>query len=280
MASLVLHEISAKGLAQFAAKPSHALLLAGPAGIGKGSIALDLANKFLASTNSTSSPYLRIVHPGKEKSISIDVVRELEHFLSLRVPGNGKRLIIIEDAHLLTLEAQNALLKMLEEPPQDTVLVLTAANEQALLPTIRSRLTKVSIKRPPADKLIDHFKHAGYQVAEIHQAQLMSGGLPGLMQTLLEKNTEHPLAIAATMARQIAQKSSFERLALVDALAKDRDNCLNVLNILQQMAHLSLSGSKPSKSWQRILAESYRAHELLLSSVQPKLVLTNLMLNL
>jgi DNA polymerase-3 subunit delta' len=73
--------------------------------------------------------------------------------LSLKVPGKHQtdRVAIIIDAHTMTTEAQNALLKTLEEPPARTVLLLTARSEQSLLPTVRSRVRRVGLKVPSVE---------------------------------------------------------------------------------------------------------------------------------
>lgn len=74
-----------------------------------------------------------------EKSISINQIRELQELLSLK-PYSGKyKIAIIPEAHLMTVQAQNALLKTLEEPSGQAVLILTSPSEYLLLPTIISR---------------------------------------------------------------------------------------------------------------------------------------------
>jgi DNA polymerase-3 subunit delta' len=282
MAELIIHPLTQQQLDDFTSAPSHALLLAGPTGIGKQSLAYRLAAQLMDITEEkvTAHQYVRIIAAGKEKSIPIDKVRELERFLSRKVPGDGRRVVLIDDAHLLGIEAQNALLKTLEEPPLNTVLILTAAHEQGLLPTILSRVQKLPILRPGAESVKAAFQASGYSEVAIGRAYAMSGGLPGLMTAILEGQDEHPLVQAAGIARQIAQGSTFERLAMVDSLSKDREHCVQVLTVLQQMARVSMRSGSVADSWQRVLKGCHAAIGELLASGQPKLVLTNLMLSI
>ncbi len=276
----------------FIAKPGHALILAGPEGSGKGLVARWLSMRLLGLQNDhvlNSYPYYKIIEPNGQ-SISIDTVRELLQFTKLKVAmSNGaiQRIATIEQAHLLTIEAQNALLKLLEEPPEGTLLVLTAANDFALLPTIRSRAQSISLQTPSRDDLLQHFTARGFQQAQNNQAYLMSGGLPGLMHALLEDSDEHPLVQAAKQARELLQANTFERLTHVDSLAKQREACSRVLFMLSQMAHAALeqaAGKSTGASkrglarWHQILEASYDAQTSLQANAQPKLVLINLML--
>jgi DNA polymerase-3 subunit delta' len=282
MAELIIHPLTQQQLDDFISAPSHALLLSGPTGIGKQSVAYRLAAQLMDITEEkvVAHQYVRIIAAGKEKSISIDKVRELERFLSRKVPGDGRRVVLIDDAHLLGIEAQNALLKTLEEPPLNTVLILTAAHEQALLPTILSRVQKLPILRPSSETVKAAFHTSGYSDVTVGRAYAMSGGLPGLMTAILEGQDEHPLVQAAGIARQIAQGSTFERLAMVDSLSKDREHCVQILTVLQQMARLSMRSGSVADSWQRVLQGCHTAIGELLASGQPKLVLTNLMLSI
>ena len=199
------------------------------------------------------------------------------------------RVIIIEHAHLLSGEAQNALLKLLEEPPVGTVLMLTATSGQALLPTIRSRAQAISLQPPARGALDEYFSRQGYAAAKTQQAYFMSGGLPGLMSALLADDDQHPLAKAVQQARELLQASTFERLSRVDALAKQRPECARLLFVIQQMARAALeqTASKDGGQmvrnlarWQHILRVAYDAETAFFANAQPKLVLTNLMLNL
>jgi energy-coupling factor transporter ATP-binding protein EcfA2 len=281
---LILHPATRRQLADFTAAPSHAVLLVGPTGSGKQTLAASLSATVLKLPPGgfASYPYKVIITAEAGKSIGIEAVRQLEHFLSLKVPGQAghNRAVIINNAQLLSLEAQNALLKTLEEPPRGTFIILTLNNEQAVLPTIRSRAQSIIVKRPERAAVADHFQRHNFDAQAIDQAYAISGGLPGLMHALLEE-TDHPLKLATERARQLLSQSAYERLLTIDELAKQRQLALDTTFILQQMAHVSLQTSSPAAAakWQAVLKASYQAAEALASSAQPKLVLTNLALS-
>ena len=100
---------------------------------------------------------VRIIEPlAGKKEISIQQIRELEKELNFRSFSGKKKIAILDPATLMNLSAQNALLKTLEEPPRDSLLILIAANGGALLPTLRSRCLRISFG-PLARDLISDF---------------------------------------------------------------------------------------------------------------------------
>lgn len=281
--SLVLHPLTELRIGQVKASPPHALLITGPAGSGKYTVAVEIIREILNIGNPAEYAYGLIISSQDGKAIGIEAVRELQHFLSLKVPLDKdlNRFIIFENAHLLTVEAQNALLKTLEEPPKATILILTVNNEQSLLPTIRSRAQILNVTAPSKDDIISFFQRERYSPKLISQAYAISGGLPGLMHAMLA-HEDHPLMQATEIARKLLSQSSYERLLNVDELARNKEMSANIAFIIQQMAHISLqSATGPAAAkWQRVLASSYKASEALAANGQPKLVLTNLMLSL
>lgn len=285
MQDLILNPLTEQQIEAFTAQPSHALLLVGPTGSGKHTLATRLAETVLQiSTGSFEGhPYTMLIAPEDGKAISIESARQLEQFLALKVPGKTAhdRAVIIEDAHLLTTEAQNALLKTLEEPPEGTVLILTAGHEQSLLPTIRSRVQLIPVGRLEREHLEAHFVNQAFDEETVARAYAISGGLPGLMNALLHES-EHPLVLATDCARQLLTRPAYERLTMVDELAKQRVLALGTTIILQQMARLSLQTAtgQAAKKWQTVLTAGYEAEEALLGNVQAKLALTKLALNL
>lgn len=81
-----------------------------------------------------------------ETSIGIDEIRKIRQFLSLKPFVNEKKIVFIQEAQNLTTEAQNALLKTLEEPPASSVIILTVPNTSLLLPTVLSRMNIINLK--------------------------------------------------------------------------------------------------------------------------------------
>jgi hypothetical protein len=282
---IVVHPTTAEYISNYLISPSHALLLTGQTGSGKRLIALSLVASLLNIKPAAvlDHPYVSIIGSDDGKAIPIEIIRTLEHFLSRKVPSQQviNRVVFIDQAELLGIEAQNALLKTLEEPPTGTILILTAPSERSILPTIKSRMQSIAIIRPSTELTREYFSNKGYAQPKVAEALAISGGLPGLMAALLS-DADHPLVPATRKAREILQASTYQRLLLVDELSKQRPLAIDTLFILEQMAHIRLKTADANSSgqWQAILTHCYSARELLTGNVQSKLVLTNLMFQL
>lgn len=106
--------------------------------------------KKLAVKLAANSPDVFFISP-LAQSVTIDQIRELKSHIAQKPFKSKNKFIVIENAHQLTIEAQNALLKTLEEPPSHAIIVLEAKNKEGLLPTILSRVVKI----PTALKVAD-----------------------------------------------------------------------------------------------------------------------------
>lgn len=287
---LVLHPTAASQLQGLVRNPSQVVLLAAPVGSGKMSAAQHVVSQILNvdPARVSNHQYIKIVTPKDKKTISIDDVRELQKFVQLKTSGkeNLRRAAIIEQAEALTHEAQNALLKILEEPPADTIIILTASHVRALLPTIRSRVRLISLTPPGKTELGEHFAGLGYSAESIAKAYFLSDGLPGLMQALLNDDTGHPLTASVAQAKQLLQQSPLERMAAADKLSKQKDEAYNVVDALQRISHAALGqaankGSHTAaRQWHRVQKQTFEAKEALSKNANTKLVLTKLLLHI
>jgi DNA polymerase-3 subunit delta' len=136
---------------------AHAYLISGPAGSGKRDVARFLADLVagragVAEGGSPNTDIHSIEPESKSRRILIDQVRQIERALQLRASGAGRKVGIIYDADRLQPQAANAFLKTLEEPPGNSILILTTAHPGLLLDTVISRCIPVPLfasGRPP-----------------------------------------------------------------------------------------------------------------------------------
>lgn len=282
---MIMHPSTANELKNLVAKPPHALLISGEEGAGKPSIGLAFLQNVLDKSTLEQDTTFRHFSPEKG-SIGIDTVRNLQKFLLLKTAGIKKirRGVLIEDAHLMTHEAQNSLLKILEEPPADTIIVLTAVPSKNILPTIISRVQQLIVKAPTLAHVADNTKT--YKSMEVERAYNLSNGQMGLLMSLLDSNSDHSLVSAIAQAKALLSKSKFERLTMVDELSKQKQSVPLLLKALKKIARSALSqAAKQNKddqvtNWHSVLSVIQEAESSLESSPNTKLLLTNLMLKI
>jgi DNA polymerase-3 subunit delta' len=289
MDAILLQPIVQIGLNHFKASQAHALLISGPAGAGKGFI----ASRFVADLlgikpeKLPSNPaYLHINANGG--AIGIETIRELQHFIQLRTIGKGKirRAIIIENAETMTTEAQNALLKLLEEPPLDTVIIMTENGEKRLKPTIYSRLQRIALTPPPKAMVLKHFLKQGFSQDEIQRTYYLANGQIGLMSNLLQSDKEDILTEQVAVAKQIFSSSLYERLIMIDSLSQKKDGLESLLYALKQVARAMLiqniekHDTKAITAWSKRFKNIYNAEASLSKNPNTKLLLSNLLINL
>lgn len=282
---LVLHPSTRRDIKQFLEAPSHCLLLVGPEGSGKPSLARAVLAQILSVSSQTlvNHPYFLHLQPIKG-SLIIDQVRQAQDFVKLKTTGSGnlRRAILVEDAHKLTPEAQNAFLKLLEEPPADTIIILTASATQSLLPTIRSRTQKITVRTPHKADLEKNFNAPSDKLLA---AFYMSSGQVGLMSRILANDGSDDLLGYIEEAKQMLKMSSFERLAFVDQFVRAKKSTRRLLWALAAIANAALhqaaqrADRKTIKHWQELLGQLNELQQQLQANPNQKLLLTNLVLS-
>ncbi len=219
---------------------AHAYLLVGPQHVGKGTLALDLARAL--NCDGPERPCgicrsCRRILDGKHADVAItgldsgieigiDDIRGLQRMANLP-PYEGKfKVFIIDDAECLSTEAANALLKILEEPPQGVVWVLLAAEEDRLLPTVVSRCQRLELRplsaaqvqqalinsyqiEPDRANLLSQLCHGclGRAVAALSGDDMLERRSQGVTQlfSLLTAGLAHRFAYAQELAGELSQ---------------------------------------------------------------------------
>lgn len=199
-------------------KLPHALLLVGPEGLGKLDFGIQLANSLLcqnpdsegrACSQCAACKLLEVgTHPdlfvlqAEEcgKAIKVDSVRQLSTDLTLTSQYGGYKVAMIVDAHDMNINASNSLLKTLEEPASDSVLILLSSNPQKLPITVRSRCQVISFAIPDTQQALSWLAEQGID----HGANLLSlaHGAPLLAVNLQQDDllSHHKQLISALLS--------------------------------------------------------------------------------
>ena len=224
----------------------HAYLFIGPEGIGKHTLALALAKAVHCETSAAdycascvncrriadgNHPDVRIIEPAVgKKEISIQQVRDFERELNYRSFTGKRKIMIIDPATLLNLASQNALLKTLEEPPQDSLIILIASSAGGLLPTVRSRCLRIPFAPLTRAEVAQYLRsRQGMSGEEVEFLAAMSMGSIGAAvgldtQAYVEKRRVWGGIVGAL-------KSGDYQAAIIaaEALAGNRDDALKFL---------------------------------------------------
>jgi DNA polymerase III subunit delta' len=295
----------------------HALLFSGARGVGKEAFALAFSQSCLCPDSdangrpcgvcrhcqllqSGTHPDFQWVRPEEESKsgeIKIEAIRELTGGAGLTAQSGGHKVILVQPAHRMNTAAANSLLKTLEEPSRDTLIILLTDQPSRLLPTIRSRCQQVAFRIPARqtalDWLADKIRHGEAQTLldlasgapllalTLDNAELLEGRRRLLGQFLsLAQQREDPVSLAQAW-------SSFDHRLLMEWLAgwiidllrlKTTRTPPQLFNGDQAQALHSLADKLNSEALQRYLGLVYEARSRIDSNLNPQLVLEKLLI--
>lgn len=178
----------------------HGYIFHGPAMVGKRTAAALFANYLEHGTFEEDSMLsdMMLIKPGENGSIGIDAVREVRNFLWQKPNASPRRTLIIDDAELLTTEAQNALLKITEEPPVSSLLIFITSDIEGILPTITSRLPRIYFGTVK-EKEIEAWLGKEAETSDIAKKAM---GKPGLAWRFLhDKDFQEQIALAEKLLK-------------------------------------------------------------------------------
>ena len=259
-----------------------AYLFCGPRGTGKTSSARILAkslncvdgptpepcNQCEACTSITNGSSLDVIEIDAASNTGVDNIRELIERSQFAPVNCRYKVYVLDEVHMLSTAAFNALLKTLEEPPPQVVFVLATTDPQRVLPTVISRCQRFDFRRIPLESMVDHLQViAGKEAIEIAEpaleliAQIAQGGLRDA-ESLLDQLSLLPEQIEVENVWDlVGAVPERELLALLDAI--DRKDAQQVIT---QLRHLMDNGKEPLVLLQN-LTGFYR--DLLLAKTAP-----------
>jgi DNA polymerase-3 subunit delta' len=255
-----LLDLLARATARGSLPPS--LIFAGPEGVGKRRAAVALAQLFNCTSPVVSSgaaaddacgacPSCRrisrgvhadvlVIEPGETGSIKVDQVRVAIERSGYRPFEGRRRAVIVDDADAMVVEAQNALLKTLEEPPNASTFILITSRPDVLLPTVRSRCQRLRFAPlETAEVAAVLVRDHGMPEADAHAAALLAGGSVGrALEADTEAYVEARDAAAAALGSLADARDPRQRLAAARLLGGsdvDRDELGRRLQLVSSM---------------------------------------------
>ena len=210
-------------------KTSHSYLFIGIEGIGKKLFAIEFAKAILCLNeekycnkcksciefDTNNNPDFSYIEPDGN-SIKIEQIRNLQKRIQEKPVISNKKVYIINDAHLMTQEAQNCLLKTLEEPPEFATIVLIGSNETQFLPTIKSRCT------------IMHFNKI--EKEELQKYLLENYGLNNISENMIE-------VFQGSIGKAIQLKDKQEKYMHLETIINQIEK-INLIDLLNQCQSL------------------------------------------
>ena len=269
MSSLVYNPRTEQRLAQLAQQPPQSLLLVGAPGLGLMTAARQVAGR----TALILRPHPSQGHDDQQRgTIRVDDIRSL-HTLT-QGKAVARQFVIIDDADRMTPAAQNAFLKLLEEPPHALHLILTSHRPQRLLATIRSRVQTVRIIPPQRAQTANQLDQLGIiDPTRRAQLQFIAQQQPATITRLAANSEEfRTIALAMTDARQYITGATRQRIVIGQRYSHDRARALLLLECVLHIIWHTLR-TQPSQQLLTQAEHIARAHERITANASVRIQL-------
>lgn len=223
---------------------SHSYLLIGIDGIGKSLIAREFARKILClnkdddiSRCNSCIKWQNNNHPdfvqieSEDGKIKIDQIRFLQEQISEKPIISTKKVYFIKDCDQMTTEAQNCLLKTLEEPPEYAVIILTTSNESKLLTTVKSRCLKLYLQGIPKEKIKQYLIEKNYENIDENLINISEGSIGRAIKLQENKQlyTEISKILVSVESKNIGE--IFKNAAVLYNQKEEIQEILNYINV-------------------------------------------------
>lgn len=220
---------------------SHSYIFSGTSGIGKFLFAKEFAKAILCSSENKPCNYCKscesfesgnnpdiIIVDEQEESIKTEQIKELTNNILEKPIQSDKKIYIINNSENMTKEAQNSLLKTLEEPPEYAIIILITRNENLLLNTIKSRCIKISFIKLTDNEIQQYFKTTSQDV-NINMMRAFDGSIEKAIHL---KDKGEIYEKADEIFSNIENMNELQILNIKDIIFKDKEEIYSVLDYI------------------------------------------------
>lgn len=224
-------------------KTSHSYLFVGIEGIGKKEIAKEFAKMLLCISDnkycntcksciefdSNNNPDFLYIEP-EGNSVKIEQIRYIQRKIQEKPIISNKKVYIINDADKMTIEAQNCLLKTLEEPPEYSTIILIGSNENMFLSTIKSRCMIIHFSKIEDEKIRKYLEEK-YELKDIstNMLEIFQGSIG---KAILLKDKKEQYEKIELIIKSISQKSIIDILNMSEILYKSKEEIFDILEYI------------------------------------------------
>lgn len=227
---------------------SHSYIFSGMAGVGKFLFAKEFAKAILCNTpidtkqkpcctckscesiENNNNPDFIIIDE-KEESIKTETIKKLANSVLEKPIYGKKKIYIINNSENMTKEAQNSLLKTLEEPPEYVIIILVTNNESLLLNTIKSRCIKISFKKLEDNEIKKYFE---LQKETLNEKLLKAFG-GSIEKAINIKDKQETYEKAEELINNIESYNELQILNLKEELFKDKTQIYSLLDYINSL---------------------------------------------
>ena len=224
-------------------KTSHSYLFVGIEGIGKKEIAKEFAKMLLCINenkycntcksciefDSNNNPDFLYIEPDGN-SVKIEQIRYIQRKIQEKPIISNKKVYIINDADRMTTEAQNCLLKTLEEPPEYSTIILIGSNENMFLNTIKSRCMIIHFSKIEDEK-VKKYLEENYELKDIspNMLEIFQGSIG---KAILLKDKKEQYEKIEAIIKSLNQKSIIDILNMSEVLYKSKEEIFDILEYI------------------------------------------------
>lgn len=243
----------------------HALIIEGEEGIGKKTLAKDIACALVCRGNdkpcgecSQCKKAIAAIHPdiseyipaGTANSFHVDTVRNIINDAYVQPNEADYKIYILANAHCMNQNAQNALLKILEEPPKYVVFILTTNSKSALLSTVLSRSVCVSLEgvdiERAANYITSHCENVDYNTAK-KTVETFNGNIGKAIDSLQDSKTSELVDVCNKICKALAASNEYEMMTLCSVFQKDRKGVVFACDLLKSIFRDALFAGESSE---------------------------------